>query len=86
MPPDLQQIIDKDAAAATAQANPESIQIAVSADKRWLDSGGELIDFPPDEQASMFKTFSTTAAEVSKTKPAVTAAYQVVAGVAQRLK
>jgi TRAP-type transport system periplasmic protein len=86
LPPDLQRIIDKDAAAATAQANPESIQIAANADKRWVDSGGELIDLPPDEQASMFKTFSTTAAEVSKTKPAVTAAYQVVAGAAQRLK
>jgi TRAP-type transport system periplasmic protein len=86
LPPDLQKIIDQDAATATAQANPENIRIAADADKRWVDSGGELISLPPDEQGSMLKTFSATAAEVSKTKPAVTAAYQIVSEAAQRIK
>jgi hypothetical protein len=41
---------------------------------------------PPDEQASMLKTFSSVAADVSKTKPAVSAAYQIVQAAGQRAR
>jgi TRAP-type transport system periplasmic protein len=86
LPPDLQQVIDKDAAIAMTQVNPQTIEIDANADKRWIDSGGELIDLPADEQASMLKTLSSVAEDVSKTKPAVSAAYQIVAAAAQRTK
>ena len=86
LPTDLQQVIDKDAATAMTQVNPQTVEIDANADKRWLDSGGELIDLPADEQASMLKTLSSVAEDVSKTKPAVSAAYQIVAAAAQRTK
>ena len=86
LPADLQQVIDKDAATAMTQVNPQTVDIDANADKRWLDSGGELIDLPADEQASMLKTLSSVAEDVSKTKPAVSAAYQIVAAAAQRTK
>jgi TRAP-type C4-dicarboxylate transport system substrate-binding protein len=86
LPADLQQVIDKDAATAMVQVNPETVTIDANADKRWVDSGGELIDLPADEQASMLKTLSSVAEDVSKTKPAVSAAYQIVAAAAQRTK
>ncbi|MGD0148372.1 MAG: TRAP transporter substrate-binding protein [Xanthobacteraceae bacterium] len=86
LPADLQQVIDKDAATAMTQVNPQTVEIDANADKRWLDSGGELIDLPADEQASMLKTLSSVAEDVSKTKPAVSAAYQIVAAAAQRTK
>jgi TRAP-type C4-dicarboxylate transport system substrate-binding protein len=86
LPPDLQQVIDKAAAAANVAVNPETVEIAARADKQWVASGGELIDLPPDEQASMLKIFASVAADVSKTKPAVAAAYQIVSEAAQRIK
>jgi TRAP-type transport system periplasmic protein len=86
LPADLQQVIDKDAASASVEVNPQTVAIDANADKRWLDSGGELIDLPADEQASMLKTLASVAEDVSKTKPAVSAAYQIVAAAAQRTK
>jgi TRAP-type transport system periplasmic protein len=86
LPPDLQQIIDKDAAAANLEANPQSIEIGAQANKKWTDSGGELISLPPDEQAAMLKTFASVGEDVSKTKPLVSEAYQVVVAAAQRAK
>jgi TRAP-type C4-dicarboxylate transport system substrate-binding protein len=86
LPADLQQMIDKDAASASVEVNPQTVAIDANADKRWLDSGGELIDLPADEQTSMLKTLASVAEDVSKTKPAVSAAYQIVAAAAQRTK
>ena len=47
LPADLQQIIDKDAAAANLQVNPETVDIVARANKTWTDNGGELITLPP---------------------------------------
>ena len=71
---------------AMKQVNPQTVEIDANADKRWVDSGGELISLPADEQSSMLKTLSSVAEDVSKTKPAVSAAYQIVAAAAQRTK
>jgi TRAP-type C4-dicarboxylate transport system substrate-binding protein len=86
LPADLQQIIDKDAAAANVEVNPQSVDIITQANKKWTDSGGELISLPPDEQAAMLKTFASVGEDVSKTKPLVSEAYQVVVAAAQRAK
>jgi TRAP-type C4-dicarboxylate transport system substrate-binding protein len=86
LPADLQQIIDKDAATANIQVNPQSVEIIAQANKKWTDSGGELISLPPDEQAAMLKTFASVGEDVSKTKSQVSEAYQVVVAAAQRAK
>jgi TRAP-type C4-dicarboxylate transport system substrate-binding protein len=86
LPPDLQQIIDKDAAAAAIAVNPQAAEIIAKADKSWTDSGGEIIKLPPDEQAAMLKTLATVGEDVSKTKPALSAAYKVVTDAALRTK
>jgi TRAP-type C4-dicarboxylate transport system substrate-binding protein len=86
LPPDLQQIIDKDAAAAALQVNPETIEINARADKAWTDSGGELIRLPPDEQSAMLKILASVGEDVSKAKPNVSAAYQIVTDAAQRTR
>jgi TRAP-type C4-dicarboxylate transport system substrate-binding protein len=86
LPADLQQIVDKAAAAAMVEVNPQTVEIVAKADKTWTESGGELIKLPADEQATLLTTLASTAEEVSKTKPAVTAAYQIVAAAAQRTK
>jgi TRAP-type C4-dicarboxylate transport system substrate-binding protein len=86
LPPDLQQIIDKDGAAASIQVNPETVAINEKADKSWTAAGGELIKLPPDEQAAMLKTLASVGEDVSKTKPALSAAYKVVTDAAARTK
>jgi TRAP-type C4-dicarboxylate transport system substrate-binding protein len=86
LPPDLQQVVDKAAVEAMAEVDPQTVEIDARADKGWVASGGELIDLPPDEQASMLKTMASVAEDVSKTKPTLSAAYQIVAAAAQRVK
>jgi TRAP-type transport system periplasmic protein len=86
LPADLQQIIDKDAAAEAAAVNPQAIAIGNKARQAWIDGGGELISLPADEQATMLKIISSVGDEVSGTKPALSAAYKIVTDAAQRAK
>src|ERR1700744_1809456 len=53
LPPDLQQIVDKDAAAEQAAIVPTASEIVDKARKVWTATGGELISLPPDEQTEM---------------------------------
>jgi TRAP-type transport system periplasmic protein len=86
LPADLQKIVDGDAAAEQPAIRPVVTEIVNKARKGWTDSGGELINLPPEEQASMMKTFSNVGADVSKTKPLLGDAYKVVTDAAQRTK
>jgi len=82
LPPDLQQIVDKDAAQESVAIEPQALDILVRARKTWTDAGGELIALPSDEQASMMKILSSVGADVSKAKPALAAAYKIVSDAA----
>ena len=84
LPADLQKLIDEDAAKEQPQITPVAIDIVNKGRKGWLDAGGELISLPPDEQASMMKTFASVGADVSKPKPLLSAAYQTVTAAAKR--
>ncbi len=86
LPTDLQQIIDRDGASVSLAINPEAIEILEGARKGWVKAGGELIDLPADEQSELIKTLASVGADVSKTKPKVSDAYQVVVAAAQRGK
>jgi TRAP-type C4-dicarboxylate transport system substrate-binding protein len=86
LPADLQQIVDRDARAASIQVNPETIAINDRADQTWKASGGELIKLPPDEQAAMLKTLASVGEDVSKSRPQVSAAYKIVTEAAQRIR
>jgi TRAP-type C4-dicarboxylate transport system substrate-binding protein len=84
LPTDLQQIVDKDAASESMAINPQAVEINDRARKAWIDGGGELISLPADEQSAMLKTLASVGEDVSKTKPQLSAAYQVVTEAAQR--
>jgi len=86
LPADLQQILDKDAAAESVAINPVAKDLLNKSRQAWIDGGGELNSLPPDEQAQMIQTISTVAEEVSKTKPALHDAYEIVAAAARRLR
>ena len=84
LPPDLQKVIDDDAAAQQAAIAPLASEIVEKARKGWLDAGGELISLPPDEQAELMKIFSSAVAEIVGPKPALNDAYKIVAEAARR--
>jgi TRAP-type transport system periplasmic protein len=86
MPADLQQMIDKDAAAAAVAVNPFAIDFRKKSETLWASGGGELIKLPPDEQSQMMKTLASVGEDVSKSKPDLAVAYKVVTDAAQRTR
>jgi TRAP-type transport system periplasmic protein len=86
LPADLQQIVEHDAASIAVSFNPRAMEILEAARKVWLGAGGALVELPADEKAQMIKTLSTVAADVSKDKPDLAAAYKIVSDAAQRYK
>jgi TRAP-type C4-dicarboxylate transport system substrate-binding protein len=85
LPADLQQILDKDAAAESVAINPQAVTINDAARKAWLASGGDLIRLPDDEQLSLLKIVAGVGDEVSNAKPELSAAYKIVTEAAQRV-
>jgi len=85
LPADLQQILDKDAAAEAVTINPWIADFNAKSRKDWVASGGELISLPPDEQSTMLKIIAGVGDEVSNGKPQLSAAYQIVVEAAQRI-
>jgi TRAP-type C4-dicarboxylate transport system substrate-binding protein len=86
LPPDLQQVIEQAAAKESVAINPQATEITEGSRKAWTDSGGELISLPPDEQASYLKLLSSVGADVSKQKPRLDEAYQIVSQAAARAR
>jgi TRAP-type C4-dicarboxylate transport system substrate-binding protein len=86
LPKDLQQIVDKDAATEAVAINPWAIDHIEKVRKGWVDGGGELIRLPRDEQSAMMKTLASVGEDVSKTKPQLREAYQVVTDAAKRTR
>ena len=86
LPKDLQQIVEKDAAAQSVAINPYATGQLKATEQAWTKSGGEMINLPTHEQAQLMKTMSSVAADVSKDKPLLAAAYKIVADAAQRTR
>jgi TRAP-type C4-dicarboxylate transport system substrate-binding protein len=86
LPADLQRIVDGDAATESVAINPAATSLVNGARKDWVAQGGELIYLPGDEQSALLKTLAGVAEDVSKSKPGVSAAYQLVTEAAQRTR
>ena len=86
LPKDLQDIIDKDAAAQSVAINPIAIDLRQKAEAGWTAGGGELIQLPQDEKASMMRTLSSVGADVSKSDPQLADAYKTIADAATRTR
>ena len=86
LPADLQQIVENNAAANSTAINPQAVAINENARRAWIEEGGELISLPTDEQTAMLQTLASVGEEVSKTKPQLRAAYEIVREAAQRAR
>jgi TRAP-type transport system periplasmic protein len=86
LPKDLQDIVDRDGAAVSKSINQTALTMYQEQRKAWIDAGGELISLPRDEQASMMASLSSVGEDVSKAKPALHEAYQIVTDAAKRTR
>jgi TRAP-type C4-dicarboxylate transport system substrate-binding protein len=86
LPKDLQEIVDRAGAAVSKSIEPVAVKMYQEQRKAWTDAGGELISLPREEQAEMMRMFSTVGDDVSKAKPAVREAYDVVVDAAKRTR
>ena len=86
LPPDLQQIVDRDASDTALNFNARAQEIEDAAVKAWTAGKGEFITLPADEQAAMIKTMVSVGADITKEKPAVADAFQIVSDAAARAK
>jgi TRAP-type transport system periplasmic protein len=84
LPPDLQKIVDQDGAKETRAINPAALDLFNRARQAWTEKGGELISLPADEQTKMMQTLSSVGDDVSKAKPGVRDAYEIVTAAAKR--
>jgi TRAP-type C4-dicarboxylate transport system substrate-binding protein len=84
LPSDLQQILERDATAQAADIDPADY--SAKARKVWTEHGGELISLPPDDQSAMLNALASVGEDVSRTKPELNAAYQIVMGAARRIR
>ena len=84
LPKDLQKIVAGDAASVSVKIDPFGTAFYRKMQKSWVSQGGELINLPPNEQAEMLKTLASVGEDVSKSNPAVHAAYETVVAAAQR--
>jgi len=86
LPTDLRQVVDNHAVAEARAIHPQAIEINERARKAWVDGGGELISLPPDEQSAMLDMLGSVGDDVSRTKPQLSAAYQVITQAVQRTR
>jgi TRAP-type C4-dicarboxylate transport system substrate-binding protein len=86
LPKDLQEIVDRDGAAVSKSIEPVALKMYQEQRKAWTDSGGELISLPREEQAEMMRMLSSVGDDVSKPKPAVREAYEIVTDAAKRTR
>jgi TRAP-type C4-dicarboxylate transport system substrate-binding protein len=86
LPTDLQEIIDRAGAAESVAINPFAAGLWQNARKAWVNSGGELISLPPDEQASMMTALAGVGEDIAKSKPQLYDAYKLVTAAAQRTR
>jgi TRAP-type transport system periplasmic protein len=86
LPKDLQEIVEKDAAAQDVAIKPYAVEQVKESEASFTARGGELIALPPNEHAEMMKTISSVATDVSSKNPALAAAYKIVADAAARTR
>ena len=86
LPPDLQQVVDKDAASQAVAIGPWAVDFNARARKSWTDSGGELIGLPAEDQSMMLDELASVGDDVSMAKPELNAAYQIVREAAQKAR
>jgi TRAP-type transport system periplasmic protein len=86
LPEDLQQIVDRDGLSESLAINAPALNMYQEQRKAWVAAGGELISLPSDERAKMMGMLASVGEDVSREKPALRDAYEIVTDVARRTR
>jgi TRAP-type transport system periplasmic protein len=86
LPKDLQQIVDRDGLSESVAINAPALRMYHEQRKAWTGAGGELISLPDDERARMMGMLASVGEDVSKAKPALHDAYEIVTAAAKRTR
>jgi TRAP-type C4-dicarboxylate transport system substrate-binding protein len=86
LPKDLQQVVDRVGSEVSTSINSVALTMYQEQRKAWTDNGGELIRLPQDEQAGMMHMLASVGEDVSKPKPLLREAYEIVSDAARRTR
>ena len=86
LPADLQKVLQDDGAKVSKDIVPWVNEFFAAQQKVWTDKGGEMINLPADEQAAMIAKFGSVGNDLSKDKPALNKAVELVVESAARNK
>jgi TRAP-type C4-dicarboxylate transport system substrate-binding protein len=86
LPKDLQQVVDRAGLSESLAINAPALKMYQEQRKAWVAGGGELISLPSEEQATMMEMLASVGEDVSKAKPALHEAYEIVADAAKRTR
>jgi C4-dicarboxylate-binding protein DctP len=86
LPKDLQQIIDRDGESESLAVYTPALRMYAEARKTWVANGGQLISLPADEQTAMMKMFAGVGEDVSRSKPELHEAFEIVMDAARRTR
>jgi TRAP-type transport system periplasmic protein len=86
LPNELQQVVDRNGRSESLAINAPALKMYGEQRKAWMTNGGELISLPANEQATMMKMLSNVGGELSRSKPALQQAFDVVADAARRTR
>lgn len=86
LPADLQKVLQDDGAKVSKDIVPWVNEFFAAQQKVWTDKGGEMINLPADEQGAMIAKFGSVGNDLSKDKPALNKAVELVVESAARNK
>jgi TRAP-type C4-dicarboxylate transport system substrate-binding protein len=86
LPEDLQTVVRGDAVAVSKEIVPFLYDFIAAQHKEWTDKGGELIKLQTDEQAALNARISSIGDDLSKDKPELNKAVNLVVESAVRNK
>lgn len=86
LPKDLQQIIDRDGLSESVRINAPALKMYQEQRKAWMAAGGELITLSGDERSTMMGMLASVGEDISKAKPSLHEAYEIVTAAAKRTR
>ena len=86
LPKDLQQIVDRDGLSESLAINVPALNMYQEQRKAWTTASGELISLSKDERATMMGMLVSVGEDVSKGKPALHDAYEIMTDAAKRTR
>lgn len=84
LPPDLQKLVVEEGRKLQSRVQIRSFEVLDEMRKKWGAAGGEIVKFPPADQARLTELLTGVGPEVTKTNPTLNGFYTRVKSVAEK--